>query len=162
MSCDSYGEYCFASNELKRPGSAMVGLHAVVCLCITLRSFQNDPLQAANVHVNANAAIQPRQSGASLFTELPHRCTYKTTAATTATAPAAPRAIPGDICTAAPLALVEAPVVLPVCVCVPLVESPLAAPVGDVEPPFEVVDAPVDVGVEAVLLTEPAVITTGR
>lgn len=79
--------------------------------------------------------------------------------------PAAPKAIAGDLCTAAPLALVEAPVVLPVCVFVPLVElvePPLAAPVGDVEPPFEVVDAPVDVGVEAVLLTEPAVITTGR
>ena len=44
-----------------RPGSAMAGLHAAVCLCITLRSFQNDPVQAANVHNNANAAIQPRQ-----------------------------------------------------------------------------------------------------
>lgn len=52
---------------------------------------------------------------------------------------------------------------LPVCVSVPLVElveSPLAAPVGEVEPPFDVVDAPVDVGVEAVLVTEPAVIMT--
>ena len=45
----------------------MFGLHAVVCLCITLRSFQNDPLQATNVHVNANAAIQPFQSVASVF-----------------------------------------------------------------------------------------------
>ena len=54
---------------------------------------------------------------------------------------------------------------LPVCVCVPLVElvePPFVAPVGDVEAPFEVVDAPVDVGVDAVLVTEPAVITTGR
>ena len=50
---------------------------------------------------------------------------------------------------------------LPVCVCVPLVElvePPLAALVDDVEPPLEVVDAPVD----AVLVTEPAVMTTGR
>lgn len=50
-----------------RPDSAMVGLHAAVCLCITLESFQNDPLQAANVHVNANAPLQPRQSVASVF-----------------------------------------------------------------------------------------------
>ena len=93
--------------------------------------------------------------------DLPHRCTYSTRAAKAATAPAAPIPIAGDICTAAPLALVEAPVVLPVCVFVPPVEPvepPLAAPVVDVEPPLEVVDAPVD----AVLVTEPAVITTGR
>lgn len=50
--------------------------------------------------------------------------------------------------------------VLPVCVCVP--------PFGAEEPPVEeppfaapVVDAVVDVGVDAVLVTEPAVITTG-
>ena len=64
------------------------------------------------------------------------------------------------MCTAAPLAWVDALVVLPVCVCVPPVEL--------VEPPFDpafdppVVDAVVDVGVDAVLVTEPAVITTGR
>lgn len=93
--------------------------------------------------------------------ELPHSCTYSTKAATAATAPAAPIPIAGDKCMAAPLALVEAPVVLPVCVFVPLVElvePPLPAPVADVEPPLEVVDAPVD----AVLVTEPAVMTTGR
>lgn len=52
---------------------------------------------------------------------------------------------------------------LPVCVPVPpaeFVEPPLAAPVEVVEPPFT---APVvEVGVDAVLVTEPAVITTGR
>lgn len=93
--------------------------------------------------------------------ELPHRCTYSTKAATAAITPAAPIPIAGDICIAAPLALVEALVVLPVCFCAPLVEvvePPLAAPVVDVEPPLEVVDAPLD----AVLVTEPAVITTGR
>ena len=51
---------------------------------------------------------------------------------------------------------------LPLCVCVPLFEFPEL--VGVVEPPFAppVVDAVVDVGVDAVLLTEPAVMTTGR
>lgn len=50
---------------------------------------------------------------------------------------------------------------LPVCVCVP---PPVEPPVEVVEPPFAapVVDAVVDVGVDAVLVTEPAVITTGR
>ena len=63
------------------------------------------------------------------------------------------------MCMAAPLACAEGLVVLPLCVCVPPFEFPEL--VGVVEPPFAppVVDA--DVGVDAVLLTEPAVITTG-
>ena len=94
-----------------------------------------------------------------LFTELPQRCTYNTTAATATKAPAAPIPIAGPMCIAAPLAFVDALVVLPVCVCVPPVED-----VEVVEPPFAapVVDAVVEVGVDAVLVTEPAVITTGR
>lgn len=105
-----------------------------------------------------------------LYAELPQRCTYSTTAATAAKAPAAPMPIAGPICIAAPLAFVDALVVLPVCVCVPpleLVELPFVEPVEDVEPSFPapfaapVVDA-VDVGVDAVLVTEPAVITTGK
>lgn len=67
------------------------------------------------------------------------------------------------MCTAAPLACVEGLVVLPVCVPVPpaeVVEPPLAVPVEVVEPPFPA--AVVDAGVDAVLVTEPAVITTGR
>ena len=86
---------------------------------------------------------------------------YSTTAATAAKAPAAPIPITGPIWIAAPLALVEALVVLPVCVCVPPFE--VEEGVEDVEPPFAaaVVDAVVDVGVDAVLVTEPAVMTTG-
>ena len=111
----------------------------------------------ANVHINANARIQPRQS----IAELPQRRTYRTTAATAAKAPAAPIPIAGPMCTAAPLAFVETLLVLPVCVFVPLPVEPL---VEVVEPPFAVPvrDAVVDVGVDAVLVTEPAVITTGR
>lgn len=95
-----------------------------------------------------------------LYAELPQRCTYSTTAAMAAKAPAAPIPIAGPMCIAAPLAFVDALVVLPVCVCVP--------PFEVVEPPFDppfappVVDAAVDVGVDAVLVTEPAVIMTGR
>ena len=105
-----------------------------------------------------------------LHAEPPQPCIYSTTAATTAKAPAAPIPIAGPICIAAPLAFVDALVVLPVCVCVPpleLVELPFVEPVEDVEPSFAapfaapVVDA-VDMGVDAVLVTEPAVITTGR
>ena len=50
---------------------------------------------------------------------------------------------------------------LPVCVCVPPLD--FTEPVGLVEPPFAepVVDAEVEVDADAVLLTEPAVITTG-
>ena len=50
---------------------------------------------------------------------------------------------------------------LPVCVGVPLFD--FAEPVDVVEPPLAVpvADAVVDVGVDAVLSTEPAVITTG-
>ena len=50
---------------------------------------------------------------------------------------------------------------LPVCVCVPPVElvEPPFDPAFDPDPP--VVDAVVDEGVDAVLVTEPAVITTG-
>ena len=94
-----------------------------------------------------------------LYTEQPQRCIYSTAAATAAKAPAAPIPIAGPMCVAAPLACVEALVVLPVCVCVPpfppaeVVEPPFAAPV---------VLAVFEVGVDAVLLTEPAVITTGR
>ena len=97
------------------------------------------------------------------YAELLQRCFYSTTAATAAKAPAAPIPIAAPLCTAAPVALVDALVVLPVCVCVPPVEL--------VEPPFDpafdppvdppVVDAVVDEGVDAVLVTEPAVITTG-
>lgn len=100
--------------------------------------------------------------------ELPQHCTYSTTAATAAKAPAAPIPIAGPICTAAPLAFVDALVVLPVCVCVPPVElvdevlEPPFDPASD--PPFAppVVDAVVDMGVDPVLVTEPAVMTTGR
>ena len=98
--------------------------------------------------------------------KLPQRCPYSTTAATAAKAPAAPIPIAGPTCIAAPLACVEALVVLPLCVCVPPFE--FAELVGVVEPPFPApfappdVDAGVPVGVDAVLLTEPAVITTGR
>ena len=70
-----------------------------------------------------------------------------------ARAPAAPIPITGPMCMAPPLAFVDALVVLPVCVCVPPEEPVFATPV---------VDAVVDVGVDAVLVTEPAVITTGR
>lgn len=51
---------------------------------------------------------------------------------------------------------------LPLCVCVPPFDFPEFVEV--VEPPFEppVADAVVDVGVDAVLLTDPAVMTTGR
>ena len=51
---------------------------------------------------------------------------------------------------------------LPDCVCVPPFDFPEL--VGVVDPPLAppVADAVVDVGVDAVLLTEPAVITTGR
>lgn len=51
---------------------------------------------------------------------------------------------------------------LPLCVWVPPFDFPEL--VGVVEPPFAlpVVDAVVGVGVDALLLTEPAVITTGR
>ena len=93
------------------------------------------------------------------YAELLQRCFYSTTAATAAKAPAAPIPNAAPLCTAAPVAWVDALVVLPVCVCVP--------PVGLVEPPFDpafdppVVDAVVDEGVDAVLATEPAVITTG-
>lgn len=49
---------------------------------------------------------------------------------------------------------------LPVCVCVPPADALVEVP----EPLFAapVVDAVVDAGVDAVLVTEPAVITTGR
>ena len=92
----------------------------------------------------------------------PQRCTYSITAATAAKAPAAPIPVAGPMCMAAPLAFVDALVVLPVCVCVPPVEPPFAVPVE--EPPFAtpVVDAVVDVGDDAVFVTEPAVIATGR
>lgn len=86
---------------------------------------------------------------------------YSTTAATAAKAPAAPIPITGPMCMAAPLAFVDALVVLPVCVCVP-------PPLEVVEPPFDspfappVVEAVVDEGVDAVLVTEPAVIMTAR
>ena len=92
---------------------------------------------------------------------LPQGCNYSTTAATAAKAPAAPKPITGPIWIAAPLAFVEALVVLPVWVCVPPFE--VEEPVEDVEPPFAApfVDAVVDVGVDAVLVTEPAVMTTG-
>ena len=100
------------------------------------------------------------QSPSSFCAELSQRYIYSTAAATAAKAPAAPIPIAGPIYTAAPLAFVEALVVLPVCACVP--------PFEFVEPPFDppfappVVDAEVEVGVDAVLVTEPAVITTGR
>ena len=126
----------------------------------------------ANVHINANAAIQPCQSTASNIMQSFHNAsyTYSTTAATAAKAPAAPIPIAGPICIAAPLAFVEALVVLPVFVCVPPVELPVEPVVVDpsfaapAEPPLTapVVDAEVDVGADAVLVTEPAVITTGR
>ena len=95
----------------------------------------------------------------------PRCCNYSTITATAASAPAAPKPITGPMCTAAPLAFVDGAVVLLVRVCVPLFE--LEEPDGLVEPPFAapaapVVDAVVVVGVDAVLLTEPAVITTGR
>lgn len=127
-----------------------------------IKLFQNDPMRSpANVHIHAS--IQPCQSVAFNFMQsFPQRCTYSITAATAATAPAAPIPIAGPMCMAAPLAFVDALVVLPVCVCVPPVEPPFAVPVE--EPPFAtpVVDAVVDVGDDAVLVTEPAVIATGR
>ena len=91
--------------------------------------------------------------------ELSQQWAQSNTAPTAANAPAAPIPIAGPICTAAPLACVEGLVVLPLCVCVPPFDFPEL-----VEPPFAppVADAVVDVGVDAVLLTEPAVMTTGR
>lgn len=139
------------------------GQHNLALVVHILDSFHNGSMQGhANVHllINTNNTAIPL-SHIRLCAEHQQRCAYSTTAATAAKAPAAPIPIAGPICIAAPLACVEAPVVLPVCVCVPLFE--FAEPVGVVEPPLAVpvVDAVVDVGVDAVLPTEPAVITTG-
>ena len=109
----------------------------------------------ANVHFDAEYTAMPINCFQS-YAELRQRYTYySTTAATTAKAPAAPIPIAGPLCMAAPLACADALVVLPVCVCVPplveVVEPPTAPPV---------VDGVVDGGVDAVLVTDPAVITT--
>ena len=104
----------------------------------------------ANVQIYAHPSITAMPINRLQFDEkLPKDCAYSTTAATAAKAPAAPIPITGPICTAAPLAFVEALVVLPVCVCVPAFE--VEDGVEDVEPPFAapVVDAVVDVGVDA-------------
>ena len=152
-----------ALQGIARPYSVIMQQAEQSLVFLALTPFQNDSMQVhayLQVDVNANITAMPI-SIFQFFAGRSQRCVYSTTAATATRAPAAPMPIAGALCIAAPLACVEALVVLPVCVCVcvPLFEF--------VEPPFAVpaapvVDAVVDAGVDVALLTEPAVMTTGK